>query len=93
MTKLEQAYDAIEILKNLGPPVSSEQLDMISTLEKKKIEKDIINSVQRTVEQKTKGMTTAFKLEVFSLLIGFSLAFSFPSRATKKSPPLQGIDP
>ena len=83
MTKLEQAYDAIEILKNLGLPVSSEQLDMISTLEKKKIEKDIINSVQRTVEQKTKGMTTAFKLEVFySPETG--VAVNFPQRQISK---------
>lgn len=83
MTKLEQAYDAIEILKNLGLPVSSEQLDMISTLEKKKIEKDIINSVQRTVEQKTKGMTTAFKLEVFySPETG--VAVNFPQRQIRQ---------
>lgn len=65
MTKLEQAYEAIEMLKNLGLPVSSEQLEMIAELEGKKIEKEIVSAVKKTIEQKTTGFTTAFKLEVY----------------------------
>lgn len=65
MTKLEQAYEAIEMLKNLGLPVSQEQLDVIAELEERKIEKDIVSAVKRTLEQKTKGMTTPFRLSVY----------------------------
>lgn len=65
MTNLEQAYEAIEMLKNLGLPVSTEQMEMIAELENKKIDTDIINAIKRTLVQKTKGFTTPFKLEVY----------------------------
>lgn len=65
MTKLEQTYEAIEMLKNLGLPVSSEQLEMIAELEENKIEKEIVGAVKKTIEQKTNSFTTAFKLEVY----------------------------
>lgn len=53
------------MLNNLGVPVSQEQLEVIAELEEKKIEKDIVSAVKKTLEQKTKGMMTPFILSVY----------------------------
>lgn len=63
-TKLEKAYEALEMLKNLDLPVSSEQLEMIETLEIKKIEKEISGAVKKVLMQKTNGMMTSFSFNV-----------------------------
>lgn len=64
MTKLEKAYEALEMLKNLDLPVSSEQLEMIEALEIKKIEKEISGAVKKVLTQKTIGMMTSFSFNV-----------------------------
>lgn len=64
MTKLEKAYEALEMLKNLDLPISFEQLEIIETLEKQKIEKEISGAVKKLLAQKTNGMMTSFSFNV-----------------------------
>lgn len=64
MEKLNKAYEAIELLNNLGLPVSSEQQKAIQELEKNYLRQEVIPHIQEEMEPLVKGIKNPFQIEI-----------------------------
>lgn len=64
MEKLDKAYEAVEMLKALGLPVSSEQIKAIAMIERQYLREEVIPQVTREMEPLVKQMHNKFRLEV-----------------------------
>ena len=80
--QLEKAYEAVEMLKTLGLPVSSEQLNNLSKLEHEYLSQEVIPLLKDELQPLVKRIHTKFKLEViYSSEAG--LAFNLIDHAPK----------
>lgn len=64
MEKQDKAYEALDMLKALGLPVSCEQLRAISTMERQYLHEEVIPQVTKEMEPLVEQMQNKFKLEV-----------------------------
>lgn len=64
MEKLQKAYEAIEILKSLGLPVSSEQMKGIAKMEREYLSEEVIPLLEGELQSLVENMKTRFQLEV-----------------------------
>lgn len=64
MEKLDKAYEAVEMLKALGLPVSTEQIKAIAMMERQYLREEVIPQVTREMEPLVKQMHNKFRLEV-----------------------------
>lgn len=64
MDKLDQAYEAVEMLKELGLPVSNEQVRAIAMMERQYLREEVIPKVSKEMEPLVNMMHNKFRLEV-----------------------------
>jgi hypothetical protein len=64
MEKLDKAYEAIEMLKALGLPVSAEQTKAIAIMERQYLREEVIPQVTKEMEPLVEQMHNKFRLEV-----------------------------
>lgn len=64
MENINKAYEAIELLKALGLPVSSEQLRAVKDLEKKYLREEVIPLVQGEMESLVESIKSPFRIEI-----------------------------
>ena len=64
MEKLDKAYKAIAVLKELGLPVSSEQLKAIAMMESQYLRDEVIPQVTKEMEPLVEQLQNKFKLEL-----------------------------
>lgn len=64
MNKLNQAYEAIEMLKTLGLPVSSEQVRAIAMMERQYLMDDVVPKIKQEVEPLVSKMHNTFRLKI-----------------------------
>jgi len=64
MEKLDKAYEAVDLLENLGLPVSNEQLNAIAQMEKDYLRNEIIPLIKQELEPMVQKMRNPFKMKV-----------------------------
>ena len=64
MDKLDKAYEAVEMLKALGLPVSTEQTRAISQMEREYLRDEVIPRVSKEMEPLVEQMQNRFLLDV-----------------------------
>jgi len=64
MDELNKAYEALEVLKALGLPVSSEQLKGLEELEKEHVSKNIIPALKKTLQPLARKLQNPFSILV-----------------------------
>ncbi len=64
MEKLQKAYEALEILKSLGLPVSSDQMRGIAKMEREYLSEEVIPLLEGELLPLVEKMRTKFQLEV-----------------------------
>ncbi len=64
MEKLDKAYEAIDMLKALGLPVSAEQTKAIAIMERQYLREEVIPQVTKEMEPLVEQMHNKFRLEV-----------------------------
>ena len=64
MEKLNKAYEAVAVLKELGLPVSTEQVKAIALMEKQYLREEVIPQVTKEMSPLVEQMHNRFKLEV-----------------------------
>ena len=64
MEKLQKAYEAIEILKSLGLPISSEQMKGIAKMEREYLSEEVIPLLEGELQPLVEKMRSRFQLEV-----------------------------
>lgn len=64
MEKLQKAYEAIEMLKSLGLPISSEQMKGIAKLEREYLSEEVIPLLEGELQPLVENLKTKFQLEV-----------------------------
>ena len=64
MEKLNKAYEAIELLNNLGLPVSSEQQKAIQELEKDYLRQEVIPLIESEMEPLVENIKNPFQIEI-----------------------------
>lgn len=64
MDKLDKAYEAVDLLENLGLPVSNEQLNAIAQMEKGYLREEIIPLIKQEMEPLIEKMRNQFNLKV-----------------------------
>ena len=64
MEKLQKAYEAIEILKSLGLPVSSEQMKGIAKMEREYLSEEVIPLLEGELLPLVEKMRSRFQLDV-----------------------------
>lgn len=64
MEKLNQAYEAVEMLKQLGLPISNEQIMAIAKMERQYLREEVIPQVTKEMEPLVNQMHNKFRLEV-----------------------------
>jgi len=64
MDKLDKAYEAVDLLENLGLPVSNEQLNAISQMEKDYLSEEIIPLIKQELEPMVQKMRNQFNMKV-----------------------------
>lgn len=64
MDKLNKAYEAVDMLENLGLPVSSEQLNAIAQMEKDYLQDEIIPLIKQELQPLVEKMRNAFQLNL-----------------------------
>lgn len=64
MEKLDKAYEAIAVLKELGLPVSAEQVKAIAIMEKQYLHEEVIPQVTKEISPLVEQMHNKFCLEV-----------------------------
>ena len=77
MDKLDKAYEAVDMLENLGLPVSNEQLIAIAQMEKEYLRDEIIPLIKQELEPMVVKMRNQFNLKVvYSKENGLDIQFS-----------------
>jgi len=64
MEKLDKAYEAIEILKSLGIPVSVEQMEAVGNMEKQYLQEEVIPQMVNEIGPLLEQIRNNFKLEI-----------------------------
>jgi hypothetical protein len=64
MEKIKKAREAIDLLKSLGLPVSSEQLKAVQDLEKEYLREEIIPLIQGEMESLVGNLESSFRIEI-----------------------------
>ena len=64
MEKLDKAYEAVDLLENLGLPVSNEQLNAIAQMEKDYLRNEIIPLIKQELEPMVQKMRNQFNMKV-----------------------------
>ncbi|MBR1502955.1 MAG: hypothetical protein IJ618_03610 [Prevotella sp.] len=64
MEKLDKAYEAVDLLENLGLPVSAEQLNGIAQMEKDYLQNEIIPLIKQELVPLVEKMRNAFQLNL-----------------------------
>lgn len=64
MEKLQKAYEAIEVLKSLGLPISSEQMKGIAKMEREYLSEEVIPLLEGELQSLVENMRIRFQLEV-----------------------------
>ena len=64
MEKLDKAYEAFDMLKALGLPVSAEQTKAIAIMERQYLREEVIPQVTKEMEPLVEQMHNKFRLEV-----------------------------
>ena len=64
MEKLDKTYEAIEMLQNLGIPVSSEQYDTLRQLENEYLRDEVIPFIKGELEPMVEKMKSRFQLDI-----------------------------
>ena len=64
MEKLDKAYEAVDLLENLGRPVSNEQLNAIAQMEKDYLRNEIIPLIKQELEPMVQKMRNQFNMKV-----------------------------
>ena len=64
MNKLDKAYEAVDMLENLGLPVSNEQLNAIAQMEKSYLREEIIPLIKQELEPMVQKMRNQFNMRV-----------------------------
>ena len=64
MDKLDKAYEAVDLLENLGLPVSNEQLNAISQMEKDYLSEEIIPLIKQELEPMVQKLRNQFNMTV-----------------------------
>ena len=64
MEKLQKAYEAIEVLKSLGLPISSEQMKGIAKMEREYLSEEVIPLLEGELQSLVENMRNRFQLEV-----------------------------
>lgn len=62
--KLEKAYEVVAMLKELGLPISTEQVKAIAIMERKYLREEVIPQVTKEMEPLVEQMHNKFRLEV-----------------------------
>ena len=88
MEKLDKAYKAVEMLEQLGLPVSHEQQAAIAHMEKEYLRDEIIPLIKQELEPLVKHMRNRFTLDVsFSKENGVDIELSGIAVSNHKSSP------
>ena len=64
MDKLDKAYEAVDLLENLGLPVSNEQLNAIAQMERDCLRDEIITLIKQELEPMVQKMRNQFNMKV-----------------------------
>jgi hypothetical protein len=64
MDKLDKAYEAIAMLKELGIPVSTEQVKVITQMERQYLREEVIPLITKEMEPLVEQLHNKFKLEL-----------------------------
>ena len=64
MDKLDKAYEAVDLLENLGLPVSNEQLNAIAQMERDCLRDEIIPLIKQELEPMVQKMRNQFNMNV-----------------------------
>lgn len=64
MEKLEKAYQAIDLLKSIDMPISSEQRAMLARMEREYLREEVIPLFEQEISPLVKNMRNSFELEV-----------------------------
>ena len=74
MEKLQKAYLAIDLLKSIDMPISSEQLSILARIEKEYLREEVIPLFEQEITPLVKDMRNSFELEVtFSMKDGLDV--------------------
>ena len=80
MDKLDKAYEAVDLLETLGLPVSNEQLNAISQMEKDYLRDEIIPLIKQELEPMVQKMRNQFNMKVvYSKDKGLDILLSEPN--------------
>lgn len=80
MEKLDKAYEAVDMLENLGLPVSKEQLNAIAQMEKDYLRDEIIPLIKQELEPMVQKMRNQFNMKVvYSKEKGLDILLSEPN--------------
>ena len=91
MNKLDKAYEAVNLLENLGLPVSSEQLNAIAQMEKNYLREEIIPLIKQELEPMVQNMRNQFNMKVvYTKENGLDILLSEPNMQSLNQ--LQGTD-
>jgi len=91
MDKLDKAYEAVDMLENLGLPVSNEQLNAIAQMEKGYLREEIIPLIKQELEPLVQKMRNQFNMKVvFTKEKGLEILLSEPNLQSSNQP--HGID-
>ncbi len=91
MEKLDKAYEAVDLLENLGLPVSNEQLNAIAQMEKDYLRNEIIPLIKQELEPMVQKMRNSFNMKVvYSKGKGLDILLSEPNMQSSNQ--LQGTD-
>jgi hypothetical protein len=64
MDKLDKAYEAVDLLENLGLPVSNEQLNAIAQMEKDCLRDEIFPLIKQELEPMVQKMRNQFNMKI-----------------------------
>lgn len=64
MEKLEKAYQAIDLLKSIDIPISSEQRTMLARMEREYLREEVLPLFEQEISPLVKNMRNSFELEV-----------------------------
>ena len=91
MDKLDKAYEAVDLLENLGLPISNEQLNAIAQMEKGYLREEIIPLIKQELEPLVQKMRNQFEMSVvFTKEKGLDVLLSEPNMQSPNHP--HGID-
>ena len=64
MEKLDKAYEGFAMLKNIGLPISDEQISGIHSLESEYLQQEVIPQIKSALEPLVERLMNDFKMEI-----------------------------